>query len=195
MTEASIIHPATQRWLEANGYEFQHEVAMPQHGRADFVATRGDETLVVECKQIASKEGARQALDYAQQTGFKPVLAAPADTFDAATVRLCVARGVQILKLKAEDLIHPRTWTEAPGADGVETYRLNGVLGEVISDELREMALNGINSGVNEALSYYAIRIAQEFPELAQDIPVTWATRAKADIYSRARKACAGSQE
>lgn len=100
MSEMLVIHPQVHQWLIDNGYEVRHEVPMPQYGRADFVATRGDETLVIECKQRFSISGMRQVLDYASQTGHKPMLAAPQGTLNEKVIDACSKRGVAILPVE-----------------------------------------------------------------------------------------------
>src|SRR5690242_7293801 len=68
--EMSTVHPAVAKWLTDHDYTYQHEVYMPDYGRADFVATHDDgHILIIECKQDCS--GATRAItqvrDYREQ--------------------------------------------------------------------------------------------------------------------------------
>lgn len=50
-SEVKDFHPLVAQWLTDNGYEYQHEVDLPDFGRADFLAKHKDgHNLIVECK-------------------------------------------------------------------------------------------------------------------------------------------------
>lgn len=79
--ELKIVHPLTAQWLTDHGYTYEYEVKMPEYGRADFVAKRSGEVLIVECKEKLGNETGRclaQVVDYCRQygQGARPAIAA-----------------------------------------------------------------------------------------------------------------------
>lgn len=69
--EVQVLHPLVAQYLQENHYAYQHEVKMPEYGRADFIAERSDiGVLIVECKQGAEARSGRsivQLVDYVRQ--------------------------------------------------------------------------------------------------------------------------------
>jgi len=102
--ELNVVHPATAKWLAANGYDYQHEVKMPETGRADFVATKaGCPPLIIECKSNPTAKSGRsiiQLLDYGRQMpGSDLAYAAAAIAITPKISAMCEGYGIQIIAL------------------------------------------------------------------------------------------------
>lgn len=95
--ETTDYHEIVARWLNANGFEYEHEVPMPILGRADFVATRDGVTYVIECKLKATQGAVYQVMAYREQTGHTPLIL----TYQPASPDL-----VHKAKLLGVDVVH-----------------------------------------------------------------------------------------
>lgn len=114
--ELSIVHPATAEWLTAHDYTYEHEVDMPDYGRADFIATHKDgHILIVECKGSgqALSRSITQVRDYREQynTKAKVAIAMPSISVGEVVLSSCKRRKVDIISLdvqpKSKDKYEP----------------------------------------------------------------------------------------
>lgn len=117
--ELEVVHPACAKWLETQGYSYQHEVSTPV-GRIDFVATKANESLIIECKIGCSKivSALRQVQDYKLYFGdsYSCVIVVPEWTIDEEAKSACLVRGVKLVGInvpKKEPVI-ARAYKEDP---------------------------------------------------------------------------------
>jgi AcrR family transcriptional regulator len=97
-------HSFVAKWLSENGYYYEHEVKMPEYGRADFIAKHQDgHTLIVECKVGANAADGRsiiQLVDYCRQLeGSYGAYALPEQLVTESIRALCVLYKVQIIAI------------------------------------------------------------------------------------------------
>lgn len=91
MKENRDYHPLVSEWLTSNGYTYEHEVVMPDHGRVDFMAERDGETLLVECKPFKGiSAGIMQVIGYrAQVPGSLAAIAVDPKNFEDSHQLMC----------------------------------------------------------------------------------------------------------
>jgi AcrR family transcriptional regulator len=107
MNEYYDFHPQVATWLTENGYTYQHEVKMPEYGRADFVATHADgQRLIIECKVETNVSNGRsiiQLLDYCRQMPqTRPAFAIPIAKYTDYISNLCNTYDVQLILIPTE---------------------------------------------------------------------------------------------
>lgn len=100
--ELSVVHPAVADWLTSHDYTYQHEVYMPDFGRADFVATHDDgHILIVEAKEdcTSTSRAITQVSDYRQQYNKQAriAIAVPNHTITDRAIGLCARRKCQLI--------------------------------------------------------------------------------------------------
>ncbi len=110
LDERKHFHPLVAEWLKVNKYEYQYEVRMPEYGRADFVAQRDNEgVLIVECKTDESAKDGRsiiQLLDYVRQiSASKAAYAVPAHVLTENIIRLCEHYLVMLIVIEVPENI------------------------------------------------------------------------------------------
>lgn len=110
LDERQQFHPLVADWLKANNYEFQYEVKMPEYGRADFIARRfNEEVLIVECKTDDSAKDGRsiiQLLDYVRQiASSKAAYAIPSYAKTESIARLCEHYNVMLITIDVPESI------------------------------------------------------------------------------------------
>ncbi|MHB8625156.1 MAG: hypothetical protein ACYDBJ_25365 [Aggregatilineales bacterium] len=112
--EIEAIHPIMAQWLKDHAYEYLHEVKLREFGRADFVATALDgSVLIIDCKTSLGTSTGRycvQVIDYCTQYGHgsKPALAAPKDKIGVKARQIAEKRNVTLIELDMEGVAYPR---------------------------------------------------------------------------------------
>lgn len=107
--EIKYLHPLVAKWLSENDYVFQHEVKMPEYGRADFVARGSDESaLIIECKLEMlrhSRESILQLLGYCHQLGedVRGAIATLDTRFSEHAVNLCRYYNVDLIQVDTSE--------------------------------------------------------------------------------------------
>lgn len=106
--ELNVVHPAVDKWLSDHGYTYQHEVNMPDYGRADFVAIHADgHMLIVECKPTGKRYGyaIMQVMDYRAQLNpdAEVAIAVPSHTMTHEAIDVCKRRGVLLIEVEVTD--------------------------------------------------------------------------------------------
>lgn len=100
-SETKDFHPIVAEWLNEHGYEYEHEVQMPDYGRADFVAIHKEDKhlLIVECKVSGRVENIiTQVSAYAlQYDNALKAIAIPSSLLDEKAQRIATKYDVQIL--------------------------------------------------------------------------------------------------
>lgn len=79
VSELKVVHPAMAKWLEKEGFSYQHEVETDM-GVADFVAHHPDgRKWVIECKDHATEKAIFQVVAYKTALGadYQVVVAIP----------------------------------------------------------------------------------------------------------------------
>lgn len=106
--ERDVFHPLVAEWLEANGYTYEHEFALPDFGRVDFKATHKQDghVLLVECKpNDYAIRAIMQVKTYAAQIpGAKAAIAVVAGRAAEEERRVASKHNVQIIELEAEGI-------------------------------------------------------------------------------------------
>jgi hypothetical protein len=102
--EKKVVHPATMRWLEDNGYTYKYEAPMPEYGKVDFRAISPDGTIVlVEGKgQVTGRSGRDivQLLDYMRQVpGSQGAVAVPTEAVNDYLKGICETYHLLIIEL------------------------------------------------------------------------------------------------
>jgi hypothetical protein len=100
--ELRVIHPVAATWLTDHDYTYEHEVYMPDYGRADFVAVHDDgHMLILECKVNCKglSRAITQVTDYGHQYNPSAMLAigVPEETIDSAAVSTCGKRSIKLI--------------------------------------------------------------------------------------------------
>jgi AcrR family transcriptional regulator len=125
-SELRSLHPRVARWLTENGYTFEHEVRMPEYGRADFVARDDKDNLfIVECKVNLNASDGRsiiQLLDYCRQIPeSRGCYAIPSNLVSEYITRLCQLYNVIMIPidmavpLSDEQFLKPRFRNKTKG--------------------------------------------------------------------------------
>lgn len=104
--EIEVIHPATERWLIANHYQYVHHKRLSEKGdTVDFFAwnDQGD-SLLVECKTKARtlNQAIVQLLHYASLAAGTPGLALPSDIVTDQVLARCSLQGILVCRLDVE---------------------------------------------------------------------------------------------
>jgi AcrR family transcriptional regulator len=106
----SQFHTLVAKWLSEKGYYYEHEVRMPEFGRADFVAKhmQGD-LLIVECKVGTNASDGRsiiQLVDYCRQLeGSKGGYAVPVTLVTDKIQKLCALYNVLLIEIDTSQKI------------------------------------------------------------------------------------------
>lgn len=128
MHEIIYVHPQTAQWLKDHGYIYQHEVFIPDCGRADFIAIHQDshEVLIVECKKTCKhiRGAIEQVKIYRDHylSSARMAVAVPSRSVTIEAIRLC--REESILLIGVETLWNRRRETEhVPGGNSASDAR------------------------------------------------------------------------
>lgn len=107
INESRDFHPLVAEWLTSNGYDYDHEVTMPDYGRVDFLGTRPQDNfpLLVECKPNGSPlQAILQVAVYGKQfPGAKMAIAVVAGALSKNTRAVADKYNVQIIEIAVSD--------------------------------------------------------------------------------------------
>lgn len=145
----SQFHTLVAKWLSENGYYYEHEVKMPEFGRADFVARhmKGD-VLIVECKVGTNASDGRsiiQLVDYCRKLeGSKGGYAVPAPLVTDKIRKLCALYNVSLIEIDTSQRIDAEFLGNDDGTKARGKRKSNeAVLQQIKTIARRQMAADG----------------------------------------------------
>lgn len=107
MKEVRNIHPSVMQWLDDNGYNYEHEYKLPDYGKVDFYATKGDESLLIEAKLKAITKVLVQLAGYGvQMPDAKLAIAVPIGKQDPEIVRIATKYNIAIIEIEPMSELH-----------------------------------------------------------------------------------------
>ncbi|MEO8397389.1 MAG: TetR/AcrR family transcriptional regulator, partial [Chloroflexota bacterium] len=199
MREAQF-HLLVAKWLSENDYYYEHEVNMPEYGRADFVAKHQDgHILLVECKIGAKAPDGRsiiQLVDYCRQlSGSRGGYAIPRELLNDKITALCALYNVRIIPIDVNQTVDPKILGEPKKGEIYKEKRNQAIAEEIKQIAHEQMAKEGIASlslrAIARSLGVTAPALYRYFPNRDTLITtlITDAYKTQADALEFADKA------